>query len=148
MLQKQMSHASDNASEDVEDEHPDILQNISYKDDLRIAAYIQRTELMELRRKREAYIEYKNEQKNKMVKFLSSIFMKPIETPYLDENNKPITLVPKQFSVFEGFPSDQIPTVDQIRELKSQQRVRQNIFEDEEDTTNREEHERLMHPRL
>jgi hypothetical protein len=100
----------------------------SYQDDLRIAAYIQRTEVEKLRQKREDYAEYNEEQKQKMVKFLTGIHTKPITTPFLNENKEKIVITPIKFSVFEGLTSTTIPTVAQIHSLKDDQQVIPNIF--------------------
>jgi hypothetical protein len=122
-------------------------KKVSYKDDLRIAAYIQRTELADLRQKRNEYVSYKNNYKQKMVQFLSSIFMHPVDTQHVDENNKPIQLIPQKFSVFEGISSSQLPTLDIIQSLVEQQNIRNNIFLQEK-SPNRLEHEKLMNSKL
>lgn len=134
------------------DDNPSIVvkdvEINTYKDDLRIAAYIQRTEVTELRRKRQEYQNYKEQYKERMIRFLVSIFTQPLDTKFLDENNKPQQLFPKKLSVFEGIQSPQIPTLDQIRQILKDHHssTRKNIFEVE--LSNVEEHEQLMRSRL
>ncbi|KAL0483417.1 endoglucanase H [Acrasis kona] len=97
------------ASSDADGEqcHDTIIP--THHDDFKIAALIKYKHVLDIRRKRKEYKEYKIRYKEKMLQFLTSVSNKPFKT------SGDVEINPMSFSVFEGLSKSQIPNIEDVR---------------------------------
>jgi len=81
-------------------------QELLLKDDAKMARFVRKTAIDTIEEKRQLYANYKVEQKDRMISFLTAIFTDPL-APILNQIvNKYIH--PFGFSIFEGMEAEKI----------------------------------------
>ncbi|KAF0976492.1 hypothetical protein FDP41_004391 [Naegleria fowleri] len=103
-------------------------------DDAMLADYVRKKAIANIEEKRKLYIDYKKEQKGRMISFLTSILTDPV-SPIFNQVLKQY-LKPINFSIFEGVEAEKIKNLitseEEIEKLrKSIEGTPSNIFEDE-----------------
>ncbi|KAG2378119.1 hypothetical protein C9374_008741 [Naegleria lovaniensis] len=103
-------------------------------DDPLLAEYVRKKAMENIEKKRKLYIDYKKEQKGRMISFLTSILTDPV-APIFNQVLKQY-LKPINFSIFEGIEAEKVKNLisseEEIEKLrKSIEGIPSNIFNEE-----------------